>query len=381
MPSMRSTFNTIHRNTWLLAIIWLLVQMGMLVAKGITTDMEGQVYTNVANHLLEHGYYEASKSLFYSVPIGVLALCIKTGIGYTGFVLIQLLINGLATISFYKLAHFLSDNTKTANIATGLFMVFIPLQIWNTYLYTESLFISLGIIFSSWLLRSNMRLSLLPLVLGGLVVLTLTRPSGILFVVPTFIYLLQKLIVGRYAIAKRLAILAGAGAITVFFVNYLYRTGGGDLDVMKPYIEEHIICFMPAPQPNGHLQLVQTGQPIGDLWYYMLHNPAHFLRLFGLRLWGFVNLARPYYSTLHNMALYLTMLPIYLFAIIGFAKKIKPGGRLYMGALLLVYAVAIAMQCDDYHSRFIMVLFPYILFFAAVGITKALGMLGIGRKA
>lgn len=378
---MRFAFHTIPRNTWLLAAVWLLVQVGILVTKGITTDMEGQVYINVANYLLQHGYYEAAKSLFYCVPICVLALCIKTGIGYTGFVLIQLLLNGLATISFYRLALFLSGNTNTTNIATLLFMFFIPLQIWNTYLYTESFFISLGIIFSSWLLCSQMKLALLPLVLVGLAVLTLTRPSGILFVVPTFIYLLQKMIVGRYAVVKRLAILVGAAAITVFFVNYLYRTGGGDLDVMKPYIEEHIICFLPAPQPDGHLQLAQTGQPIGDLWYYILHNPAHFLRLFALRLWAFVNLARPYYSTLHNMALYLTMLPIYFFAILGLAKKIMPGSRFYMGALILVYAVAIALQCDDYHSRFIMVLFPYILFFAAVGITALLGRLGMGAKA
>jgi hypothetical protein len=380
MPSMRSTFNTIPRNTWLLAALWLLVQAGMLLGKGITTDMEGQVYINVANHLLQYGYYEAPKSLFYSVPIVVLALCIKTGMGYTGFVVIQLLVNALATISFYKLGHFLSGNTKTATIATVLFMVFIPLQIWNTYLYTESLFISLGIIFSSWLLRCNLRPLLLPLVVAGLVVLTLTRPSGILFVVPAFIYVLQKLIVGRYAIGKRLAILSGAAAITVFFVNYLYRTGGGDLDVMKPYIEEHIICFMPTQQPDTHLQLAQTGQPIGDLWYYIQHNPAHFLRLFFLRLWAFINLARPYYSGMHNVALYLTMLPVYLFAIIGFCKKIQPGGRLYIGTLLLVYAGAIALQCDDYHSRFIMVLYPYILFFAAVGIGTFLYKIGFKKQ-
>lgn len=381
MPNMRFAFNTIHRNTWLLTAVWLLVQLGMLGAKGITTDMEGQVYINVAHYWLEHGSFEAAKSLFYSVPICLLALCIKTGMGYIGFVIMQLLVNGLATISLYRLVRHLSGQTQTAVIATLLFIVFIPLQIWNTYLYTESLFISLGIIYSSWLLRSNMRWALLPLVLLGLVALTLTRPSGILFVVPTFIYLLQKLITGQYAIAKRWGIVALATALTVFFVNYLYRTGGGDLDVMKPYIEGHIICFMPSPQPHTPLQLTHTGQPIGDLWYYILHNPAHFLKLFALRLWAFVNLARPYYSTLHNLALYLTMLPIYLFAIIGFAQRIKVVGRLYLIALLLVYAVAIALQCDDYHSRFIMVLFPYILFFAAEGIVKLMSKLGLKQKA
>jgi hypothetical protein len=257
-----------------------------------------------------------------------------------------------------------------ASLATLLFMLFIPLQIWNTYLYTESLFIGLGIVFSSWLLRSDLRPASLPLVVLGLAVLTLTRPSGILFVVPTFLYVLQKMIRGRYAYAKRLAVLAGAAAITVFFVNHLYKTGGGDLDLMKPYLEEHVICFMPNPHAARGLQLQQTGQPVADLGYYILHNPAHFFGLFLKRLWAFVNLARPYYSGLHNGALYLATVPVYLLALWGLLRPTKPGARLYLVALLLVYAGAIALQCDDYHSRFIMVLFPYILFFAAQGMAK-----------
>jgi len=351
----------------------------MLVGKGITTDMEGQVYVNVANHLLEHGSFEAPKSLFYSIPICLLACCIKTGIGYTGFVLIQILVNGIATIYFYRLCRFLSSNDTVAVLATLLLIVFIPLQIWNTYLYTESLFISLSIIFSSWLLRSTMRLAILPIVVAGLAVLTFTRPSGILFVLPAFVYVLHKLVNGRYAIAKRWSIVALSAAVTVWFVNHLYKTGGGDLDVMKPYIEEHIICFIPNPSPATNLQLSHTGQPINDLLYYILHNPAHFLKLFFARLWAFVNLARPYYSSAHNWMLYAVMIPVYLLAIVGWFKKIQSGARLYMSLLIVVYATAIAFQCDDYHSRFIMVLYPYLLFFAAQGLVKLLPMLQRSR--
>jgi hypothetical protein len=360
-----------NRVYWLLAAAWLLVQVGLLLYKGITTDMEGQVYINVANYWLQHGHFEAPKSLFYSVPTLLLAFCIRTGLGYAGFVVIQILVNGLATAALYRLARHWWGSERVGVLAALLFIAFIPLQIWNTYLYTESLFISLTVIYSSWLLRCRMRWGLLPIVALGLLVLTLTRPSGILWVVPSFVYVLNRLVIGRYALARQLGIALLALAATLWFVNFVYRTGKGDLDLMKPYVEEHIICFMPAEKPATGLRLRTSGQPLADLGYYIRHNPGHFAQLFLHRLWAFVNLARPYYSGMHNLLLYLIMVPLYALALRGLLRPPRPcGARLYVCVLLAVYAVAIALQCDDYHSRFIMVLLPYVMVLAAVGLGK-----------
>jgi hypothetical protein len=351
----------------LLAAVWLLVQVAQLWGKGITTNMEGQVHVNVANYFLQHGHFEAAKSWFYAVPTLLLAFCIKTGIGYWGVIVVQLLLNAMATGCFYKMSFHLSQNRRVAFIAALLLIVFIPLQIWNTYLYTESLFISFTIIFSYLLVRSSLGPAALAGLSVALLLLVVTRPSGILFVAPAMLYVVQQKIKGTYALLKKALLVLSALAIVTFIVNAAFKGGGGDFDVMKPFVEAHIICFIPTAGSSTSLQLANTGQPLTDLLYYILHNPLHFLQLFFLRILSFFNLARPYYSMVHNLLLYVVMLPVYFWGIVGLLKKARAAGHFYLWLLIALYAIAIALQCDDYHSRFAMVVFPYIFYFAAVG--------------
>jgi hypothetical protein len=357
----------ITKTAALLAALWLLVQAGLLYAKGITINMESQVHINTATYFLQHGHFEIPKLWFYALPSLLLALCIKTGIGYWGMVLVQLAVNAVATLCFYKMCVHLSQNRTVAFIASFLLIVFIPLQVWNTFLYTESLFISGTIIFSYLLVRSRLGAAALVGVLAGLVLLTLTRPAGVLLVAPVFLYVAQQKITGKNTLLKKaLLVLPAIGAL-VLLLNSVFKRGGGDFDLMRPFVEEHIICFMPTAQPGQQLNLANTGQPIADLLYYILHNPAHFFKLIFLRLLSFFNLARPYYSTVHNLLLYAVMVPVYLLAITGLVKKTVMPGRFYLWVLIALYAIAISLQCDDYHSRFAMVVFPYIFYFAAAG--------------
>ncbi len=367
MPDMNFSFNIIRRNIWLLASVWLLVQVAQLWVKGITTNMEGQVHVNVANYFLEHGHFEAAKSWFYAVPTLLLAFCIKTGIGYWGVILVQLLLNAIATVCFYKMSIHLSENRTVAFTATLLLIVFIPLQVWNTYLYTESIFISFTIIFSYWLVRSSLGPAALVVLSAGLLLLVVTRPSGILFVAPAILYMVQQKIKGSHAWLKKTLLVFSGLALVILVVNAAFKTGG-DFDVMKPFVEGHIICFIPTAGSGSNLDIAHTGQPLTDLLYYILHNPLHFLKLFFLRILSFFNLARPYYSAAHNLMLYAVMLPVYFFAIVGLLKKTKAAGHFYLIILIALYAIAIALQCDDYHSRFAMVVFPYIFYFSAVGV-------------
>jgi hypothetical protein len=360
----------ITKTAALLAVLWLLVQAGQLFIKGITANMEAQVHINVANYFLEHGHFEVPKSWFYAIPTLLLAFCIKTGIGYWGVIVVQLAANAAATICFYKMCLHISQSRSVAFIASFLLIVFIPLQVWNTFLYTESLFISGTIIFSYLLVRSRLGAAALAGLFCGLLLLMLIRPFGILFVAPAFLYVVQQKITGKNALLKQaLVVLSALGAV-VLLLNIAFKKGGGDFDLMKPFVEGHIICFMPTAQPAEPLQLANTGQPMADLMYYILHNPAHFFKLIFLRLLSFFNLARPYYSTAHNLLLYAVMLPVYLLAIAGLFKKTAMPGRFYLLALIALYAIAVTFQCDDYHSRFAMVVFPYIFYFAASGAVR-----------
>ena len=161
-------------------------------------------------------------------------------------------------------------------------------------------------------------------------------------------------------------------AMAIAVVNYIYRNGN-DMDVLRPYIEEHIICFVPTNVDTAQIAVARTGSPVGDLGQYAIDYPANFFKMIGLRLLSFFDLSRSYYSTMNNLYLVVLMSLIYTFALPGFRKyrQIFGVASSYIGILLISYPLLIGLQCDDWHSRFTMTIFPYIAMLAAGGITIA----------
>ena len=154
------------------------------------------------------------------------------------------------------------------------------------------------------------------------------------------------------------------------------------MNAMKPFIEEHIICFVPTQQNTNHLHLLNSGEPVKDIFYYLLHNPVHFLVLMGKRLWSFFSFYRPYYSPIHNSYLTVTIIFIYGFALLAIKKFIfinTKAVNYYTFSLLIIYPLATTLQCDDYHSRFTIVIMPYFMLLAALGFWES-GKRQIGPK-
>jgi hypothetical protein len=364
---------------WFLVATWVLVQAALYIVQGIHTDLEATKYIDQAANVLSHGHYSAPKYFFYTTLIFIIALSVKIGTGYGGVVLFQILVNGIATICLFQLSKAASGKERTAFIATLLFILFFPVQTWNTYLYTESLFISLSLIFFYTVLRRP-PVNFKNLAIGSLflVLLTLTRPFGVLYILP---YLAYAFLMSTPRFRMWLSIMS-AVAIVAFFVliNFAFN-GGEDMDAMKPFKEEHVICFMPSPKPVT-LELSQTGSPVADIFYYIGHNPAHFAGLMFRRLASFFWLPKPYFSSLHNLYLAMVIVPVYLSALLALWKKTLAHPIVkFTILLLLIYSVGMTFQCNDYHNRFIMPLFGLILMLAASGIDYGLSYIrSVGRK-
>ena len=236
------------------------------------------------------------------------------------------------------------------------------------YLYSDSIFISLCIIYLWAILRFGQNgYRGLFIILSLLFLLVFSRPNGVLFIPPTLIYLLFK----KQPVNLRNVILV----ITVFvfaaffiLLNNMFK-GGADFDILKPYVEGHIICFVPSASKAADIDIVSTGQPLNDLYYYITHNPGHFSKLWLRKICSFFNLTRNYYSSPHNLYLLLMSIPIYLLSIAGLIKlkKINQNYFIFIITLLLFYPAAICMQCDDWHSRFTMVIMPVFILLSVIG--------------
>lgn len=353
--------------------VFLLVNLGLFLFTGVHTGLEADKYVTEGNYLYDHGTFTAPKYIFYLPVILLVWTCRFLSLPVAWAALVQVALSGVALYCFYRLAECIRDK-RTAVLSATLLALFIPLQLWNLFLYTDSIFISLTIIYT-WLIYSQGKKGLRGtlIILGFLFLLIFSRPHGLLIIPPTLVYLIfRKQTKQQRAISALLCVALLGGMY--FFLNAAF-SGGGDMDAMKPFIEEHIICFVPMKPEGAVLDIIHTSSPVNDLLYYVIHNPLHFARLTALKLFSFFNLTRSYYSMPHNIVLAALIIPVYFFFVAGIRRFLSTGRDLviYVVSLLILYPFGATFQCDDWHSRFTMVVFPYIILIATMGILNFFG--------
>jgi len=357
----------ITKTIWLPALLWLVVQAMLWYTNKIGITNEAEKYISQAGYLQQQGAFNAAKYIFYIIPILVIFVCIKLHIALASVVVTQLVVNALATVTFYKIAAALFAKPGQTMCATVLFITFIPLQYWNSFLYTESFFYSFCIFYMyAFIVLPAHKTSTHIIRFIIVTALFFTRPLGILFVPVTAFYYLSQSRLPRYI---KWLVIAGAGIAVYFLVNFLY-TGGGDMDILIPQKEGFIVCYGYAmPQPG--LQVITTGNPLNNLGYFILHNPLYFVKLAFFRLVSFFTLSRAYYSALHNLYLVANMALLYGFSLLSVIKSAlvkTPAFKNILLPLLFIFCAGVMLQCDDYNSRFSMPLFPWLMLLATNGI-------------
>jgi len=325
---------------------------------GVVTILEADKYITEAHLFIDEGKFYSPNYWLYSTEIFLIVAALKLHVGFLWIVVIQLLVNLVATGMFYKLALTFLKDRGLAFFTTAFFIINIPYQVYNTYLFTESLFYSLGVIFSCYLLLMNTpaarKIIILSILLG---ILCLTRPTGILFFPAACIYLFFRFFKKISLTAKLLTVTVTAGFF-LLILNKLLGVGGS-LDFMYPFRTENIICGVPTTE--AHIDTLPDGNSLEGLLYYIIHNPQQFLRLGWLKSKAFFGMRRSYYSSGHNIYLMIFYYPFYLLAIIGIIKNYKYQKSILLYLLLIIglFWVTTLLTCDDWHNRFVLTITPW----------------------
>jgi hypothetical protein len=369
----------VHRHLLLLVTIWVAVQGLFLFSHGIIATGEAEKYIGEAHTFLATGTLSVTNYWFYFTQIFALALSFKTGLGFTGVLIIQLFFNAWATWSFYRLAMQFFPQ-QTALTGTILLLLNHPFQELNTYLQTESLFFSFTIIFGSWLLRLS-RCTLLNVITAmlSLGLLSITRPTGLLLVPPTALYLFFRFF---STIDQRFKI-AITAAVTILFIFIVNAAIGskGEWNFILPYQQEQIICGLSRIEhTTAHIN--SNEDSLYGLLYYITHHLGLFLKLAILKSVAFFGLLRSYYSTGHNFILAFFFYPIYMAFIISlkwWLKNEKYRLLFLAGAIGLTWTTTI-LTCDDWHNRWLLSVSPWIILMALPAISKLLALVFPNRQ-
>lgn len=348
------------KNEIILAFCWLLVQSLLFYQHGIQTDFEARKYIEQADLLLTTGSLSTSNFWLYSVQIFLIAAAKKLQSDFIAVVVVQWIFNCWATWALYKFS------TRVANKTTGfiialLFIFNFPLQTFNSFLQTESLFYSFTILFSCFLLNLQyLTWKKLFVVVLLLFIICFTRPTGLLWIPCTFLYLFFRFF-SAFSLPLKIGITVASAIGFLFFLNFALGSGG-ELDFILPFRDEMVICGVPALSHPTDIKTTQDQNSITGLAYYITHHFSTFTRLVWLRTQAFWGLSRSYYSNGHNLYLACYFYPVYLLSLPGIRLWASKNRHLllYCFSLLLLTWACVILTCDDWHNRFLLSVIPYI---------------------
>lgn len=349
---------TTQRNT--IMLLWLAVQLLLFWRNGIFTQLESTKYINEAHFFLENGKVSTPNFYLYFSEILLIATAIKLNTGFILIVFIQWIFNFIATLMLYNLGRQFLKNDLLAFAATIVFLFNIPYQIYNSFLYTESLFYSFTIIYSCMLLRlQKLSTASVIAILISLAILSITRPTGILFFGATAIYIFFRFM-RHWKLWQKAILLLAATLFFLIILNILLQSGG-ELNFMLPFIKENIICGVNTTD-RANIDIREGDNSLYGLMFYITHNPTHFIRFAFYKTQAFFGMLRSYYSLSHNLIIAVFFYPFYVLALLGIRKKWQSENQtvLYFLSVIFLFWLTSALTCDDWHNRFILTVFPFI---------------------
>lgn len=354
-----------------LAAIWLVMQILFYKQYGIVTNLEAVKYINEANHFLATGKYSSNNFLFYSTQILLIAFCIKLKISFFFIVLLQMLLNALSVFCFYKVANIISKNSLLSFAATLYFLLFYYYHVYNTFLFTESLFFSFSVIYAYYLFsmrkvswKNGIFLSFF------LILLYLTRPTGVFFIPATFIFLIIKFYPKRaFRIIAATSVFAILGLF--FLINYSLGSGG-EFDFLLPYLDERIICGVPTIATPHTFFIPVEKNSIQGLFYIITHYFELFFSLSIKRLFAFFGIYRSYYSTPHNIFASAYFYVIYLIILAGITSLFRKNKAevWFLITNIALMTITVMLSCDEWSNRFIISELPFFLILAIASISN-----------
>jgi hypothetical protein len=355
-------FNHPKKQLLLLISIWMLAQLTCFFLWGTQTGLESTKYIGAADYLLQHGSFPEKRYWFYSITVFIIAFSKLINFGHGFVFFFQLLLSLTAHLSFFNgLKSQCRENHPAPFITTAILCLILPYQQWNFSLYTESLFYSLVLLFFSSCIDAKYETPKFKLKqLFLLLTVILARPLGILFLIPWLTFHLWYLIKKR----KRLvSVLLGFGIVILILICEIILSNIKGYDILEAYKQGNVICGIATfNQSSFAIGIEKTSSSIWNLILYIRENPILFLNLSWKKTIAFFLMFRDYYQWRHNFLLLVLCAILYLPTVFNFLKeKINPFSR-FIYLIIISFYLAVVLQCDDYHSRFVLTLVPLFLY-------------------
>lgn len=280
----------------------------------------------------------------------------------------QIFLTFLSSLCIYKISEKLSSRFGGILCIT-LYLFYFPLQVWNFYILTETIFIC-SIIFIIFFFVFFKKIYI-PVIIF-LVIFTISiRPHGIILIPGLFLstviwlYLNNNMKIFWFSI------------ISISFLFYptikLFNVFLTDQNIQELIAGGGIIWgYENADNYLNYKISDDNKNNLISLIIFLINNIDIVILSFFKKIWFFLARVRPYYSELHNIYIIIFNIIYYPLAIIGFIKlkSKKTLGSILAYLLISLFTLTAGITYADWDSRFSLYITPLIFIFSGIGISE-----------
>ncbi len=357
----------------ILCIEWILVQVLLWHFHGTRTIEDSWKY-------LRHDFLVVwtipGSDKMYSGYVGFLDICQILGLSLDSIVLIQIIISGLSTVFLYKIIFELSNSKSSALLGTGFYILFTKLQIWNYFILTDSIFISLTI-FTTYVLISRTK----PIFkILAVALTTIIRPTGIIFLLAVIVFFFLPIVKEiKKAQLKWMVVLIGITSFLIvlnqllidFRILETWYSGKIVFNVDnykdKEIVEQLIVDNTHVVPCNGQ----ETGEiPLFSMLCSILKNPGFTTRLFVSKISYFILDIRPYFSNIHKFISISVLLVLYSGVLLYIRDSSNYPFNIFAFTYIACTVLMAGMTILSWEGRFFAPLYPFLIILGFTGYTQ-----------
>ncbi len=356
----------LKKSDWLLiGFSWLLIQIFILKYLGINDQEESIKYISLADQWVKGNRNFNLHNLFYSGYISIHILLRSLGLPPKSMYAVQLLLSVLAVYYFTKILCLILHSRFAIVTSVILYATCYVIQQWVSILFTDSVFSSLLIIATYFLLaeqKSNRNKWIYWIFLIGL---PFFRPVGFLFILLACFHWII------LSPGKNIWRLLISCAFLLFIGIMIYNTFEQPDSYYYPLhnIQANVICGYPGNLLKYRKIPYQEGMSVLS---YLVHNPGMTTRLIIARTYKVFSMGRPYFSPAHNILLFVSTFVYYILALIGMAEIIRKKERklYFLIAGILLFSFPLIIFCIEWSGRFSLPVICYVLIMGAIGMER-----------
>jgi hypothetical protein len=348
---------------WILSLIILIffgAQLFFFFTAGVRQSVDTPFYLENAT-LLKQGILPEDRGFWYLGYSLFLTVIFFFGGTLKTVVAIQILLSCLSAFCIYLSAKKINQSNLAAILSMLLYLVWIPIHEWDTFIYTESLFTSFCILSFTALLFSRKQWHFVLIALLFLFTFFI-RPAGFSLVVSLTAYFIVGIPRKWFSF-----IIPFAGILTLVVIligNEMFHS----YDPIPAYASAEIIYPKITLDVTAPADLIipETGTPLQKVFFFALHNPFYFLKLFIIKVALFYGNVKPYYSLIHNLVIVLFLYPIYYFALKGLQRTEEfRKEKFFMVSLILANGLIVGLTTENWDGRFLVPSLPFIFILAS----------------